>query len=77
MIPAMIYTAREGMKKHYNIYSKHIILIPITMMRYILSAVYHRLQDYDNAKIYYELIVNNFQDTRRYDSAKSYGQIQD
>lgn len=45
---------------------------------YFIGRAYHRLQDYDNAKIYYELIVNNFQDTRRYDSAKSYlGQIQD
>jgi tetratricopeptide (TPR) repeat protein len=39
---------------------------------YFIARAYHRLQDYDNAKIYYEIIVNDFQDTRRYDNAKSY-----
>ena len=39
---------------------------------YFIGRAYHRLADYDNAKIYYEIIINDYQDSRRYDNAKSY-----
>lgn len=39
---------------------------------YFIARAYHRLQDYDNAKVYYEIIINDYPDSRRYDNAKSY-----
>lgn len=39
---------------------------------YFIGRAYHRLEDYDNAKIYYEMIINDFSDSKRFQSAKSY-----
>lgn len=45
---------------------------------YFIGRSYHRLQDYENAKTYYEIIINDFPDSKRYNNAKSYlGRIQD
>lgn len=39
---------------------------------YFIARAYHRLQDYENARTYYEIVVNNFSDSRRYRDALSY-----
>lgn len=39
---------------------------------YFIGRAYHRLNDYDNAKIYYEMVINDYPDSRRYDNAKNY-----
>jgi tetratricopeptide (TPR) repeat protein len=39
---------------------------------YFIGRAYHRLEDYENAKIYYEMIINDYPDSRRYENAKSY-----
>ena len=39
---------------------------------YFIGRAYHRLEDYDNAKVYYEMVINDYPDTKRYDNAKSY-----
>ncbi len=45
---------------------------------YFIGRTYHRLQDYDNAKVYYEMVINDFPDSRRYQNAQNYlSQIQD
>jgi TolA-binding protein len=45
---------------------------------YFIGRAYHRLEDYDNAKIYYEMVINDYPDSRRYQNAKSYlDRIQD
>ncbi|NLO10103.1 MAG: tetratricopeptide repeat protein [Clostridiales bacterium] len=45
---------------------------------YFIGRAYHRLEDYDNAKIYYEIVINDYPDSRRYQNAKSYlNRIQD
>jgi len=37
---------------------------------YFLGRSYHRLNDNENAKLYYEMLINNHQDTRRASQAK-------
>lgn len=45
---------------------------------YFIGRAYHRLEDYDNAKVYYEMVINDFPDSKRYQNAKNYlGRIQD
>jgi tetratricopeptide (TPR) repeat protein len=45
---------------------------------YFIGRTYHRLEDYDNARIYYEMVINDYPDSRRYENAKNYlGRIQD
>lgn len=39
---------------------------------YFIGRSYHRLGDYDNARIYYEIIINDFPDSKRYDNAVNY-----
>lgn len=39
---------------------------------YFIGRAYHRLEDYENATIYYEMVINDFPDSRRYQNAKSY-----
>jgi TolA-binding protein len=39
---------------------------------YFIARSYHRLKDYDNAQIYYEIVINDYPDSRRYQNAKSY-----
>lgn len=36
---------------------------------YFIARSYHRLEDYDSARTYYEIIVNDFPDSRRYQDA--------
>ncbi|TAH68000.1 MAG: tetratricopeptide repeat protein [Anaerolineaceae bacterium] len=45
---------------------------------YFIGRTYHRLQDYDSARTYYEIVINEFPDSRRYQNAKNYlDRIQD
>lgn len=45
---------------------------------YFLGRTYHRLEDYESARLYYEIVINDFPDSRRYKNAKSYyDRIQD
>ena len=45
---------------------------------YFIGRSYHRLEDYDNASIYYEIIINDYPDSKRYQDAKRYlGRIQE
>lgn len=45
---------------------------------YFIARSYHRLEDFDSAKTYYEIVINDFPDSRRYQNAKLYhGRIQD
>lgn len=45
---------------------------------YFLARSYHRLVDYESAQLYYEMIVNDYPDSKRYKNAKSYlEEIQD
>ncbi len=39
---------------------------------YFIGRTYHRLEDYDNAKVYYEMIINDYSDSKRFQNAKSY-----
>jgi tetratricopeptide (TPR) repeat protein len=39
---------------------------------YFIGRSYHRLEDYDNARLYYEKVVEEFPGTKRHDSAKTY-----
>ncbi len=39
---------------------------------YFIGRAYHRLEDYVNATIYYEMVINDYPDSRRYENAKSY-----
>lgn len=45
---------------------------------YFIGRTYHRLEDYDNARVYYEMVINDFPDSKRYKNAKNYlNRIQD
>jgi len=39
---------------------------------YFIARAYHRLEDYDSARTYYEMVINDFPDSRRYQNAVSY-----
>ena len=39
---------------------------------YFIARTYHRLEDYESARTYYEIVINNFPDSRRYQNAVSY-----
>ena len=45
---------------------------------YFIGRTYDRLEDYVNARSFYEIVINDYSDTRRYQNAKSYNdKIQD
>lgn len=45
---------------------------------YFLGRTYHRLEDYESASLYYEIVINDYPDSKRYKNAKSYyDRIQD
>ena len=54
------------LKKAYEIDPNHVNSI------YFIARAYHRLEDYENAAIYYDIIVRDFSDTNRYGDAKSF-----
>lgn len=39
---------------------------------YFIARSYHRLEDYESAQTYYEIVVNDFADSKRYQNANSY-----
>ncbi|HPU63471.1 MAG TPA: hypothetical protein PK304_04895 [Mobilitalea sp.] len=39
---------------------------------YFIARSYHRLEDYESARTYYEMIVNDFSDSRRYQNAAEF-----
>lgn len=39
---------------------------------YFIGRTYHRLEDYDSAQIYYEIVINDYPDSKRAQNAKNY-----
>lgn len=39
---------------------------------YFIARAYHRLEEFESAQTYYEIVINDFPDSRRYQNAKSY-----
>ena len=39
---------------------------------YFLGRTYHRLEDYESARLYYEIVINDYPDSKRYKNAKTY-----
>lgn len=39
---------------------------------YFIARAYDRLEEYDSARTYYEMVINNFPDSKRYQNAVSY-----
>ncbi len=54
----------EQFKKALEIDSDHVDSL------YFTARAYHRLEDYNNAAIYYELIINDFPDSRRFKNSE-------
>ena len=54
----------EQFKKALEIDSNHVDSL------YFTARAYHRLEDYNKAAIYYELIINDFPDSRRFENSE-------
>ena len=39
---------------------------------YFIARSYHRLEDFESAALYYEIVINDFPDSKRYQNAKNY-----
>lgn len=58
--------ALAALKKSYELDQTNVSTI------YFLARTYHRMDDLDNAKLYYEIVVTDFTDSNRADDAEDY-----
>ena len=58
--------ALETLNMSYNYNSDNVDAI------YFIARSYHRLEDYENARVYYEIVINDFSDSRRFNDAKQF-----
>lgn len=58
--------ALENLKKSYELDPTNVNAI------YFIARTYHRLNDFDNARLFYEIVVTDFPDSNRVDNAKDF-----